>query len=347
MRNLDFSRMIKLCSLAVGVLVGLAAGQTAAQATDKMQIATAGGGSSEAAAAIAIQLGYFKDAGLDVTLFNAGGGNNAVSTVVGGDAQLGIVGIRNASKPVEKGQPLKIIATDTQGFAQYIVVRADLLAKSGIKPEGSLAQKGALLRNLRIAVNDVGGSSGEFARYALAAAGFGERDATIVNINSSAARLTALKAGRIDAIVATSPEPEVAVVEGYGAVLIDPPRDLPQLGKISSTVEIVRGDYLKSNLPVLKRYLGALERGRSLIKSDPDRAKTAYYDYARNESKGGELDPRVADLAWRNALPFFSDTLVTSAEQYENAARFFKIPAAVTYGLFVDNSVAKSVAAAH
>ena len=314
-----------------------------ARAADRLQVATSDGGSSVAAAAIAYQLGYFRDLGLEVTLFNAGGGNNAVSTVVGGDAQLGIVGIRNASKPVEKGQPLKLIGTDTQGFSQYIVVRADLLAKSGVLSDAPLNEKGALLRGLKIAVNDVGGSSGEFARYVLHAAGFGDHDATIVNINSAAARLSALKTARIDAIVATPPEPEVALVGGYGALLVDPVRDLPGLGKISSTVEIVRADYLERNRPALQRYFTALERARRLIKTNPDLAKTTYYAFARNDSKGGELDPKVADLAWRNVLPFFSDTLVTSAEQYENARKFFKIPETVSYGLFVDNSLAGRV----
>jgi NitT/TauT family transport system substrate-binding protein len=344
MRTQDSIRMIRRYSLVAGVLVAVAASQLA-QAADKLQIATSDAGSSIAAAAIADQLGYFRDLDLDVTLFNAGGGNNAVSTVVGGDAQIGIVGIRNASKPVEKGQPLKIVGADTQGFTQYILVRADLLAKSGIRPDSSLAEKGALLRGLKIAVNDVGGSSGEFARYALTAAGLGERAATIININSAAARLTALKGGRIDGIVATPPEPEAAVVEGYGAVLIDPARDIPGIGKIVSTVEIVRDDYLKQNAAVVRRYLQALEHGRRLIKTDPEAARRAYEAYSRSDSKGGALDPKIAQLAWQNVLPFFADSLVTSRAQYDNARTFFKIPASVTYERFVDNSIAEAIAA--
>jgi NitT/TauT family transport system substrate-binding protein len=346
--NMESSCMIRKSvirkkALAAGALLALAAVGSACHAAERLQVATAGAGASDAATAIAIQLGYFRDSGLEVTLFDAGGGNNAVSTVVGGDAQLGIVGIRNASKPVEKGQELKIIATDTQGFLQNIIVRADLLAKGGIGPDATLAQKGALLRNLRIAVNDVGGSSGEFARFALMAAGLGERDATIVNINSSAARLTALKAGRIDAIVATPPEPEIAATGGYGAVLVDPARDLPQLGKIASTVEVVRGDYLRQNPGLLKRYLGAVERGHRLIRSEADRAKAAYFEYLRGASKSNTLAEGVFDASWQAMLPSFSDTLATSAEQYANARRFFNIPVAVTYELFVDNSLAHAV----
>jgi ABC-type nitrate/sulfonate/bicarbonate transport system substrate-binding protein len=341
MRTMDLSRLIGMCALGAGAFVALAAGHSSAQAA-KLQIATSGG-SGIAAAAIAFQLGYFREMDLDVTLFNAGGGNNAVSTVVGGDAQIGIVGIRNASKPVEKGQALKLIAADSAAFSQYIVVRPDLLAKGEIGPASTLAEKGALLQNLKIGVNDVGGSTGEFARYALAAAGYGDRAATIININSSAARLTALKRQRIDAIVAQPPEPESAVAQGFGAVLVDPTRDLPEIGKIVSDVQIVRADFLIKNRSVIRNYLQAVDRARRLSKSDSATAKKAYYDYQRQESQGNGLDPKIADSAWKDLLLNVPESLATSREQYANAQRFFKIPASVTYEQFVDNSLAESI----
>jgi hypothetical protein len=42
-----------------------------------------------------------------------------------------------------------------------------------------LAERGAVLHGLKIGVNDISGSSGEFARYVLAAASFGGRDAIV------------------------------------------------------------------------------------------------------------------------------------------------------------------------
>jgi NitT/TauT family transport system substrate-binding protein len=327
---------------AVLVAIGTASGAAAAE---KLQVASPSGSSSAILSAIAQQLGYFKERDLDVALFDAGGGNNAVSTVVGGDAQIAVVGIKNASKPVERGQQLKLVANDSDAFGQYIVIRADLLAKNDIRPDSTLAEKGALLKNLKIGVNDVGGSSGEFARYALAAAGLGDRAATIININSAAARLTALKGQRIDAIVSNAPEPEVAVVQGFGAILVDPSRDLPEVGKIAFNVHVVRADFLTNNRPALNRYVRAVERARRLIKSDPEAAEKAFYDYQRRESQGNALDPKIADLAWKDALAIFPDTLATSREQYANAQKFFKIPATVTYEQFIDNSIVEGVAA--
>jgi ABC-type nitrate/sulfonate/bicarbonate transport system substrate-binding protein len=309
-------------------------------AATKLTVASPSIGSSNAPTVIAIQKGFFKDADLEVTVFGAGGGNNAVSTVIGGDAQIALVGIRNASKPVEKGQPLKIIALETKGLAQVIFVRADLYKESGLKPTSTLAEKGAFLKGKRIAVNDLGGSSGEFARYVLAAAGLGERDATIVNINSEGARQSALKAGKIDGIVATSPAPETAVVGGYGAVLVDPNLDLADIKDVASTIHVVRADFLEKNRDVLQRYVDAVERGRKFIKSNPEEAKRAYYTYVQAEAQGSaEPDSKVADLAWKNVQANFGDSLVLTRQQYANAQSFFKIPDSVTYEKIIDNSL--------
>lgn len=331
-------------SLLAGIALALIGTANGASAADKIQIATPGGASTAVFPAIALQLGYFKALDLDVAIFDAGGGNNAVSTVVGGDAQIGVVGIRNASKPVERGQPLKLIATDTAAFAQYIVVRTDQFAKSGINDGASLEQRGAQLHGLKIAVNDVGGSSGEFARYVLAAAGLEDRAASIININSSAARLTALKARSIDALMGVPPEPETAIVEGYGAILVDPTKDLQGVGKLASNIHVVRADYLTSHQGLVRRYLQAVNRAFQLAHTDPETAKKAFYDSQRDESQGNALDPKIADLAWKDITLSFGDSLATSREQYANAQKFFKIPTSVSYEQFIDNSVLDNIA---
>ncbi|MDB5533554.1 MAG: transporter substrate-binding protein [Hyphomicrobiales bacterium] len=317
------------------------ASASGAQAAEKLQVATSAGGASAIAAAVAKQLKFFDAAGLDVTLFDAGGGNNAVSTVVNGEAQIGIVGIRNASKPVEKGQDLKLIGIDTNALTQFIFVRSNLIDPKN--PPKTLVERGALLRGKKIAVNDIGGSSGEFARYALSAAGLGERDAVILNINTAAGRLTALKAGRIDAIVGSAPEPETALTEGYGTMLVDPGKDVPEIRDVASTVHLVRADYLRSHGSLLRTYLQTVDKARQFVRAEPEKAKKAYYDYLRGEARGAELDPKIKDLAWANVTAASADSLVLSAGQYQRAQAFFKIPDSVTYAKFIDNALAESL----
>jgi ABC-type nitrate/sulfonate/bicarbonate transport system substrate-binding protein len=135
------------------------------------------------------------------------------------------------------------------------------------------------------------------------------------------------------------------VVQGFGAILVDPSRDLPEVGKLAFNVHVVRADFLSNSRPVLDRYVQAVEHARRLIKSDPEAAEKAFYDYERRESQGNALDPKIADLAWKDALAIIPDTLATSREQYANAQKFFKIPASVTYEQFIDNSIVEGIAA--
>ncbi|MDB5643329.1 MAG: transporter substrate-binding protein [Hyphomicrobiales bacterium] len=327
-------------SLCAALLLNIA---TTANAAEKLLVSSASGGASAVAATLAKELKFFDEVGLDVTIFDSGGGNNAVSTLVNGEAQLSIVGIRNASKPVEKGIDLKLIGVDTNALTQAIFVRADLVDPA--HPPKTLIEKGALLRGKKIAVNDIGGSSGEFARYVLAAAGLGEREAKILNINSAAARLAALRAGRIDAIVGSSPEPETALLQGFGRMLVDPARDVPEIRDIASTVQVARADYLKTNEATVKSYLGAIDKARQVLRSDPQRAKTAYYAFLAREANGVELDEKIRDAAWATVVAASAPTSVLSPGQYERAQSFFKIGPAVTYEKFVDNRLARSVAA--
>lgn len=331
-------------ALLSGLMLAAALSASPVRAADSLQIATSNIGSSDAPNIIAAQLGYFRDAGLSVTLFDAGGGNNAVSSVVGGSAQIGLVSIFNASKPVEKGQNLKVIAMETKGFGQTLFVRSSLLKAGGVGPSSTVKAKGAFLKGKKIAVNDIGGSSGNFARQLLADAGLTGRDATILNINNPAARLAALRAGRIDAIIGTPPEPETAVVDGYGAILLNPFKDLPESGHIASTIEVVRGDFLAKNRGLLIRYETAVQRARKLIADNSQAAADAYYAYIANDSRGVLLKPAIKKMTWGDILPSFAVNPVLDAQQYANSQKFFRLSSKVTFQAFVDNSIAKAVA---
>jgi putative hydroxymethylpyrimidine transport system substrate-binding protein len=332
---------IRLAALAGAVIAATL--WSPARAADSLQIASSSIGSSDTPVIIAYQLGYFRDAGLDVTLFDAGGGNNAVSSVVGGSAQIAVVSIFNGSKPVEKGQKLKVIGVDTVGFSQILFARTAVLKGSGIDRNSPTLAKAKFLQGKKIAVNDIGGGSGNFVHQLLEAAGLTDRDATIININAPTARLAALKAGRIDAIVGTPPEPETAVVDGYGTMLLNPLTDMPETGPIASTVDVVRADYLAQNRAVLLRYETAVQRGRKLITTDSAAAAKAYYAYIANDARGALMKPAIQDMTWNDLKSSFATTPVLDRAQYANSQKFFKIAPGVTFETYVDNSLAEQV----
>jgi ABC-type nitrate/sulfonate/bicarbonate transport system substrate-binding protein len=224
-----------------------------------------------------------------------------------------------------------------------LFARSSVLKASGVTRASPTIDKAKFLKGKKVAVNDIGGGSGNFARQLLASAGLTERDATILNINSPAARLAALKVGRIDAIIGTPPEPETAIVDGYGTMLLNPLTDLPDTGRIASTAELVRADYLAKNRALLLRYETAVQRGRKLIATDPNAAAKAYYAFIANDARGALMNAAIQDMSWKDLLASFATDPVLDAAQYANAQKFFKISPAVTFAAYVDNSLATEV----
>jgi NitT/TauT family transport system substrate-binding protein len=315
----------------------------AAFAKDKIEVATSSQGSLATTAYIAKQLGYFDAEDLNVDIFDGGGGSNAVATVVGGSAQIGLVGIKNASEATAKGQTLKVIGTAIRGFPASLIVRSDLAKDADLKADATVEQRGQVLKGKTIAVNDIGGSSGDFVRYALNVAGLKDNDITLINLASGAGRLAGLKAKKIDGAAANSPEPETAIAGGYATVLFDAKRDIPALTNMEYMIYAARQDYIQAHPDVVKRFLTAIDKAEQTIQKDPDAAKAAYYGYLSKQSHGVKLDQSVADLAWTNMLPYMPTSLDLNPDGLAKARKFFAISPQAPDELLIDNSFAKAV----
>jgi NitT/TauT family transport system substrate-binding protein len=343
---MKFSKTLSVAALiAVGFIGGTFAG--GAKAADKLRVVTSTSGVIFSPAYVAQQQGFFKEQGLDVEVADGNGGSNAVAAVVGGSAQIGYVGIKNASQAVVKGQPLKVIATGIRGFPQSIVLQKKLLDDAHLKPNATLAEKGALLRNRVIAVSDIGGSTGDFARFVLQQAHIPVDQVRLINITSIQGQLAALKAQRIDGFVNASPATETALAGGYGAELIAPARDLKEATDFEYTVQIVRADLIKSHPDLVERYLRGMQKALDLIRSNPAVAKNAAYAFLAEQAETSSAYPAaIQDAAWKNTLPYFPSTVVLDPKKLAASRAFFEISDKAPDAILIDNTLALKAAAA-
>lgn len=319
----------------------------AAHAAEQIKVVTSVSNLIFAPVYVAQQLGYFKHEGLDVTIADGNGGSNAVASVVGSSADIGIVGIKNASQAVVKGQPLKAFATGVQGFPQAIVARTNLPGLSALSGQATLTDKGALLRAKTIAVTDIGGSTGEFARFVLKTAQVADNDIKLVNIPTVAAQLAALKAGRIDAFVNSSPAIEQATTEGYGVKLVDPALDLKDQTDFEYTVQVARADVLNQRGEAIGKYLRAVQRALDLIHSDKDKARDAVFTYFADSAEITQAFPTaIRNQAWDNTVPYLPRSVKLDDAKLAKAREFFQISDKATDELFIDRRAAQAVPAA-
>jgi NitT/TauT family transport system substrate-binding protein len=318
---------------------------TPALAKDKIELACSSSGLMFGAPYVAKQLGFFDAAGLDVDIYDANGGGNAVAAVAGGSAQIGLVGYKNMSLAVLKGQPLKAVGTGARGFPQDVVVRPDLIAEAKLSPASPFADKVGLLRKRIIAVNEIGGSSGEFARFLLRGAGIADGDATVINITTPDGRLSALKAKRIDAFIDSSPLIELAVAGGYGVDFIHTAQDLPNLTKFEYLVEAVRADYLKAHPDIVTRYLTALQQALDVIQRDPAKAQKAVFAYLADQASS-EIDypQQIQDQAWTATASSFPKTILLDPDGLKAAHAFFGISDKLADADLSDSTIAATIA---
>lgn len=314
-------------------------------AKNKIEVACSSSGLIFAVPYVAKQLGFFDEVGIEAEIYDANGGGNAVAAVAGGSAQIGLVGYKNMSLAVLKGQPLKAVGTGVRGFPQDIVVRPDLLSQTNVTPDSGLAEKVALLRKRVIAVNEIGGSSGEFVRFVLRNNGIADGDATVINITTPDGRLAALKAKRIDAIVDTSPYVELAVAGGYGTDFIRAHQDLKDLSNFEYLVEAVREDYLKAHPEIVTRYLTALQKALDVIQHDPETAKRAVFAYLADQANSDiSYGKEIQDQAWKATYPYFPKTVLLDPEGLKAAHAFFGISDKLVDADLTDSRIAETIA---
>jgi len=173
--------------------------------------------------------------------------------------------------------------------------------------------------------------------------GVNERDATLINISSTPGRLAALKAKRIDALVGYAPEPEMAVIEGYGEILIDSASDMPEIRSIEYILHFSQARFLREKAPIVEAYVRAVAKSLKLIKDNSAVARDAFFAQMATKSFSGKSDPQLEELQWNNMRPYFPTAMAITAAGLSGARTFFHIPATLSDDMLIENSIAHRV----
>ena len=318
-----------------------------ALAADQVRIAVSSTSLFFASAYVAKQMRYFDENGLDVSVIDVGSGSNVIASVVGGSAEIGGAGIRNISQGVEKGQALKAFGSSLKGFPNFLVVQKGFLDQAGLKPDTPLNARIASLKGKNIAVNDIGGSAGDFVRELFRRGGFGDRDAVLINISSTPGRLAALKAKRIDALVGYAPEPETAMLEGYGEILINSATDIPEIRSIEYIMWFARAAYHPGEA---RGRRAADPRARQGDETDEGRHRDGARRLLRPDVRQGVRRQRRTrsspSCSGTTCAPTSPTAMSITDDGMAGRQEFFHIPATLSDETLIDNSFARRVDAA-
>jgi len=156
------------------------------------------------------RLGYFKDAGVNMTLFDEGAGQSAEEEMIAGKVD-GVVGFYDHTIDLQaKGKILEAVVIFDRVPGEALVVSEH----SGIKTLADLKGK-------RIGVTGLGSSTNFLTKYLAVHAGVQVADITPVAVQAGPTFIAALQHKQIDAGMTTEPTITTAVSEGLASVLID------------------------------------------------------------------------------------------------------------------------------
>lgn len=203
---------------------------------------------------VAIELGYFREAGLDVKPSEFGQGTEVRNALAAGAIDLGSM----ADVPFLIGaakSPLRGIAlTSWGGERQKIMVAA----RSAIR---SIAD----LKGKRVA-SQAGSSLDATFREVLRQHGLEPSEVQIFNLRLPD-MLSALSAGSVEAMVNVEPHNALAEERGVARKLVDFGRD-----SLAPYVLVARQDFLDRAPEAVVAYLKALLRAQAAIRERPDEA---------------------------------------------------------------------------
>ncbi len=207
---------------------------------------------------VAIEMGYFKELGLDVVvagIFNAG--PEQMTAFASKDIDIGYLGMAPSVTGVaNKSASVKAVKlSNSEGSA--IVVRKD----SDIKDLKSLENK-------TIAIPGHATVQDFLIKKALDAAGIDIKKVKIIVIKPPE-MITALDSKQIDAFIAWEPHPSKAVTMGIGRVLM--PSSKIWKGHPCCVVA-VQGDFYKNNPLVVNAFMKAHVKANEFIKNNPKEA---------------------------------------------------------------------------
>jgi NitT/TauT family transport system substrate-binding protein len=204
-----------------------------------IKIAFASTGITYLPAIMAKALGYYDEAGLNVTVAAFSGGSKALQAMMGGSADIVSGAYSHTIELQAKGQDLVTFAVQVNcpGWIFGIGKKDFDSVKSVVDLKGK-----------RVGVSSPGSSTNQAVNYMLAKAGLSQKDVAIIGVGQDAGAVAAVKAGEIDALIINDP----------GATILMQSGDFKPLANFQTrkgTHEVFGGDYPEASLYTKRDFL--------------------------------------------------------------------------------------------
>lgn len=243
---------------------------------------------------VALSQGFFKDRGLEVTLYTAEGGGQHIAAVLSGSADGFIGGPEHNAFALLKGRDTRAVMSLSSRANAYIVASNDL----GVDADTPLKE---LFKGRTIAVGAHGGTQNSLLRAMIGREGLDvNTDVTLLEVNTSAATLAAMKAGRVDLAVTSEPLITQGVKEGiWSDALVSFPQ---YFGPFEYTTLNVPLALIQDDPETVQALVDALKEGLEFCFANPEKVQElakAEFPTMPETDLDAMLDRTLEDGLWQ------------------------------------------------
>jgi ABC-type nitrate/sulfonate/bicarbonate transport system substrate-binding protein len=246
---------------------------------------------------VALQKNYFKAQGLildPATVPQLGSGAKLASAVEAGNIDVAVGGITDVFTISRVDAYIKIVGAITTDFLLDVVVSKSFEQQAHLTASSPLADKVKALENKKVGISAPNSASDALVTYLFRQQRLNaQRDVTKVNLGAAIPTdLAALQAGRVDAVVVSSPAGEIAEAQGFGDTFISPTRgDVPGMQGLPFGVAYAKQQTIDAKPKAVQAFIRGLAQGEEFIQNNPTQMVPLLQKYLK-------LDQNVADNAW-------------------------------------------------
>lgn len=282
---------------------------------------------------VALNNGYFDEAGLDVRLTNAGGTDKVTAALVSGSADIGLMGPEGVIYASEMNDAPVVFGQLTKRDGSFLVSKkdeADTFEWSDLEGKQVLAGR-------------VGGVPAMTMQYIMN--GYGLYDGVNCTINTEVAFNMMGSVFEADDSVdyTTLFEPTASEFEATGRGYIVASVG-EESGEVPYTAFAALGSYLEDERETAKAFLGAVRRGYEFMcESTPEEVAKSLapsFDGTSEQSLAIAVESYLAIDAWCSTPVMTEESLVRLQEIMENAG---ELEERVNFADIVDNSIAEEI----
>ncbi|MCP4330725.1 MAG: ABC transporter substrate-binding protein [Alphaproteobacteria bacterium] len=259
---------------------------------------------------VALEKGYFEEAGLEVEFVEPADPNDPPKLVAAGKADLAVSYQPQLHIQINEGLPLVRVGTLVATPLSTLLVRAD-------GPVANLAD----LNGRKVGFS-IGGFEDAILKVMLEQAGLSLDDVELVNVNFSLS--PSLLSGQVDAVIGAFRNFELNqmdIVGVPGKAFYPEENGVPPYDELILVANSDRRDD-----PSVSAFVRAVERGVQFLINHPDQSWTLFVSGDR-ESLDDELNRR----AWRDTLPRFAlRPAAFDNRRYEIFGEFLKAHGLIT-----------------